>query len=97
MPECDALLYHAYSIYKASIHEPCGQWAAESFDEANADSYEVVEGESTCYACAVLDRWRKDATDRSAEPGAMVYLRHVRDAHGGTGLSQADLVAAYAN
>lgn len=93
LPECDALLYHAYSLYKAGVHDQCGVPRSEGFDDANEGAYEVVDDEETCHACAAWERWRKDSTDKDRRPGMVPYLRHVKDGHGG--VSQADLLAGY--
>lgn len=95
LPEADALLYHAYSIYKAQIHEPCGQPLIESTDDANEDAYEIVDGESTCHACAAWDRWREDTKGRDRDPGSLAHLRFLKHEHGDPSESQAALLAAY--
>lgn len=95
LPECDALLLHAYSIHKAGLHKDCGHPLDESTDPANEDAYEVVDDEVTCYACAAWERWREATKDRDREPGALEWLRHVKDAHGGKAPTQADLLAGY--
>lgn len=95
LPECDALLLHAYSIHKSSLHGPCGQPMDEAFDEGNEGQYEVIDDEATCFACAAWEQWRKANKGDDREPGALEYLRHVRDGHGGKSPSQADLLAGY--
>lgn len=95
LPECDALLLHAYSIHKASIHRECGQPLEESTDPANEGAYEVIDSEKVCYACAAWDRWREVNKDADREPGALEWLVHDKDAHGAKGPTQADLLAGY--
>lgn len=95
LPQADALLYHAYSIHKGGLHEACGMPRDEAFDPANEGAYEVVDDETTCFACKAWEQWRRDSEGRDREPGSLAHLRHTHNGADGQAVSQADLLAGY--
>ena len=56
LPEADALLLHAYALYRASRCPSCGGDVAECTDPGR--EWEVDDGR-TCYRTVVLDVWRE--------------------------------------
>ncbi len=87
LPEADALLLHAYALYRASRCPSCGGDLAECTDPAR--EWEV-DDDRTCYRTVALDTWRETVgKEHDGALPAVVPVDRTRPRS-----SQADLVAA---
>lgn len=74
LPETDALLYHAHSVYKGNLCGcGCGQWAPEAHDPLMTGHYEIDDS-IVCNAGAALQEWQKSDSEH-AEPGTIPVVR----------------------
>lgn len=71
LPEADALLLHAYSLYKASLC-PCGcGFPADITLDPDADGSIDIDDSRRCAVQAALAEWRESQKD--AEPGTIPF------------------------
>lgn len=89
LPEADARLLHAYSLYKAGLCPSCGGPLEECTDpEREWD----VDDSRTCYRTVALRGWERRQDEGAQRDGVLPAV--VPAGRGSTGLSQATLVAA---
>lgn len=68
LPESDALLLHAYSLYKASLC-PCGCGFPKAMTlDPDADGSVEVDDSQVCEVRRALDEWR---TQSDPQPGVL--------------------------
>ena len=69
LPEADALLLHAYSLYKASLC-PCGCGFPRSMTlDPDADGSVEVDDSTVCEVRRALDEWRAEQNEPA--PGVL--------------------------